>query len=95
MASPPAKSRRAALTAADRADLALLRQSLREMEERGEKPIPWEEVERSLDELNAREDEAAAAEREQKRPRAVPVRTRAAAPKAAGSRRRAASGRER
>lgn len=94
MSTRPAKvSRRSAATAEDREDLALLRRSLREMEERGEKPIPWEEAERRLDELNAREDEAAAAEREQKRRRAVPVRTRAAAPKASGSRRRAASGR--
>jgi hypothetical protein len=62
MSRPPAKPR-ISLSAEDRADLALLRKQIREMEESGEALIPWEEAERRLAALRAEED----ADRERKR----------------------------
>jgi hypothetical protein len=93
MPARPAKSTKPRrLTAEDRADLDASRRAVREMEARGETPIPWEDAERELDELNRREAEAAEAERDRRR--AAYIRARAAArTKPVKARRRAAEGR--
>lgn len=90
MSTRPAKSpRQARPTAEDRADLAHVQRVMQDVAEGRDKLIPWDEAERELDEMAAREDEATAAERA---PHRVAI-GRSAAPKVSGTRRRAAGGR--